>query len=179
MDRLTKKRLYKLLKTLHTSKFINIMYHWVFALYGFLLTTVNDHGSQMTITLWQRLCKRYGINIKFSLAHYPEMDSQTKSANRIMKNYLRAYIAYTQNNWVDHLLMAKFAASNHVNASTGVTLFFANHSFHPWTGIESPKTYKRGKWWVGLLAANKIVAWQAKMITFLQDQLAWFQDEQT
>ena len=75
--------------------------------------------------------------------------------------------------------MAEFAASNYVNASTGVTLFFVDHGFHPWIGIEPPGTYKWGERQAELLAANKIVAWQAKMMTFLQDQLAWSQDEQT
>ena len=138
MDQLTKRRLYKPIKTLHTSKFINAIYCCVFSSYKFPLTTVNNREGQMTVTLWQRLCKRYRINIKFSSAHYPETNSQIKSANRVIKNYLCAYIAYIQDNWVDHLSMAEFATSNHVNASTGVTSFFADHSFHPRTGIESP-----------------------------------------
>ena len=113
----------------------------------------------MTAMLWWRLCKRYGINIKFSLAYHPETDGQTESANRVMKNYLRAYIAYTQDNWVDYLSIAEFAASNHINASTGMTLFFANHGFHPRTGIEPPKTFKgESEQKAELLAADKIVA---------------------
>ena len=71
------------------------MHRRVFALYGFLLTTVNDCGSQMTATLWRWLYKQSSINIQFSLTHYLEMDGQTKSANRVMKNYLCVYIAYT------------------------------------------------------------------------------------
>ena len=96
----------------------------------------------MTAMLWRQLCKRYGINIKFFSAYYLETDSQTESTNKVIKNYLHAYIAYTQNDWVDHLPMAKFATSNHVNALTGVTPFFVNYSFHSCIGIESPGTYK-------------------------------------
>ena len=95
-----------------------------------------------------------------------------------MKNYLRAYINYTQDNWVDHLPMAEFVASNHVNASTGVTPFFADYGFHPRTGIEPPQTYE-GERRAELLAADKIVRRQEKMMNFLQNQLAWSQDEQT
>ena len=74
--------------------------------------------------------------------------------------------------------MAEFAASNYVNTSTSVTLFFANHSFHSRTGIKPPRMYKReGKQQAELLAVNKIIAQQAKMMIFLQDQLAWSQDE--
>ena len=177
VDQLTKKHLYKPLKILHMSKFINAMYRQVFTLYGFPLTTVNDRGDQITVTLWRRLCKWYGINIKFSLTHHSETDGQTKNANRVIKNYLHAYIAYTQDDWVDHLSMAEFATSNYINASTDITPFFANHEFHSCTGIEPPETYERGEQQAELLAADKIITRQAKMMTFLQDQLAWSQDE--
>ena len=73
-----------------------------------------------------------------------------------MKNYLCAYIAYTQDDWVDYLSMAKFAVSNHVNASTGMTLFFADHGFHSRTSIEPPGMFE-GKWKAKLLAAGKII----------------------
>ena len=95
-----------------------------------------------------------------------------------MKNYLQAYIAYTQDDWVDHLPMAKFAASNHVNASIGMILFFADHGFHPCTGIEPSRTFKNeSEQNAKLLAVNKIVAQQEEMMSFLQDQSAWSQDE--
>ena len=62
-----------------------------------------------------------------------------------MKNYLCAYINYTQNDWVDNLPIAEFAASNYINASIKVTPFFAYYRFHPQTGIESSKTYENSK----------------------------------
>ena len=85
-----------------------------------------------------------------------------------MKNYLQAYIAYTQDNWVDHLLMAKFTASNYVNASTGMIPFFADHRFHPYTSIEPLRTFESEQK-AELLAVNKIVAWQGEIIEFLQN----------
>ena len=44
--------------------------------------------------------------------------------------------------------------------------------------MEPPGIYK-GEQKAELLAADKIVRRQAKMMTFLQDQLAWAQDKQT
>ena len=58
--------------------------------------------------------------------------------------------------------------NNHVNTSTGVTLFFADYGFHPQIGMELPGMYK-GKQKAKFLAANKIVKKQAKIMTFLQD----------
>ena len=126
----------------------------------------------MTSKLWRHLCKRHGIRVKFSSAQHPGTDGQTKNANKVMKNYLQAYISHTQDNWVDHLLMAKFAANNHVNESTKVTPFFADNSFHPRTGIEPPGTNdlsvdRKAE----LLSVDQIVAGQEKMTLFLQDQL--------
>ena len=95
-----------------------------------------------------------------------------------MKNYLRAYISHLQDNWVDHLLMAEFAANNHVNASTEITPFFADNGFHLCTGIEPPKASPENNWRAELLAADKIVKNQQEMASFLQNQLTWAQQEQ-
>ena len=84
-----------------------------------------------------------------------------------MKNYLQAYIAYIQDDWVDHLPMAKFAASNHVNAFTSMTLFFTNYEFHPRISIVLPKTYE-GEQQAELLRAAKIICRQKEMMFFLQ-----------
>ena len=94
-----------------------------------------------------------------------------------MKNYLRAYVSHTQNDWVDHLPMVEFLANNHVNESTGMTLFFADNGFHPCTGVEPPQAYERGRR-AELLAADRIVANQEETVSYLQDQLTWSQQEQ-
>ena len=84
----------------------------------------------MTSTLWRCLCQRYGINIKFLLTHYLETDGQTENANKVMKNYLQAYISHLQKDWIDYLPIAEFAVNNHINISTEITLFFADNGFH-------------------------------------------------
>ena len=136
VDRLTKERIYEPLEGLSTGEFIEAMHRRVFSAHGYLLSIVNDQKGHMTSTLWRRLCKRYGIKIKFSLAQHPETDGQTKNANKVMKNYLRAYVNHLQDDWVDNLPMAEFLANNHVNESTGMTPFFADNGFHPRTSVE-------------------------------------------
>lgn len=90
----------------------------------------------------------------------------------MIKNYLQAY------NWIDYLPIAEFVASNHVNTSTDMTTFFADYRFHPCTGIKLSGTFKSEQK-TKLLAANKIICRQEKMIMFVQDQLTWSQDKQT
>ena len=67
--------------------------------------------------------------------------------------------------------MAEFSVNNDVNESTGVTPFFADNVFHPRTGIEPPQAFGDVKQKAELLSADKIVANQQKMASFLQDQL--------
>ena len=112
------------------------------------------------------------------LAHHPETDGQTENANKVMKNYLKAYINHVQNDWVDHLPMAEFSANNHVNESTQMTPFFADNSFHPQTGVEPPQSYHRASKKAELLTADKIVKRQKETRSFLQDQLTWAQEKQ-
>ena len=134
----------------------------------------------MTSKLWRRLCKRYSIRIKFSSAQHPETDGQTENANKVMKNYLQAYVNYAQDDWVDHLPMAEFLANNHINELTGMTPFFADNGFYPCTDVEPPQAYQQGtSQKAKLLAADKIVANQEETLSYLQDQLTWSQQKQT
>ena len=125
----------------------------------------------MTSTLWKQLCKKYGISIKFSSTYYPETDGQTENANKVVKNYLSAHINHIQDDWVDNLPIAEFAASNYVNASMEIMPFFANYGFHPRTGMKPPGIYE-GEQKAELLAVDKIIKRQVEMMIFLQDQLA-------
>ena len=43
---------------------------------------------------------------------------------------------YHQDDWVDWLPLAEFAANNAVSETTGVSPFFANYGFNPRLGVE-------------------------------------------
>ena len=48
-----------------------------------------------------------------------------------MEAYLRVFVNFEQNNWIKLLSMAEFAYNNAKNASTGLTPFKLNCSYHP------------------------------------------------
>lgn len=77
------------------------------------------------------------------MTQHSETDGQTKNANKVIKNYLHAYISYTQDNWIDYLPMAKFTANNYINILTKISLFFVDNGFYPQMGIELSQTYKK------------------------------------
>jgi len=41
------------------------------------------------------------------------------------------YINYHQDNWSEWLPLAQFALNNRVSMSTGESLFYLNHEYHP------------------------------------------------
>ncbi|KAI0991995.1 hypothetical protein K3495_g16191, partial [Podosphaera aphanis] len=52
-------------------------------------------------------------------------------ANKTLEVYLRHFVNHHQDDWAKHLPVAEFCCNNHVNASTGVTPFFACFGHHP------------------------------------------------
>ena len=68
--------------------------------------------------------------------------------------------------------MAEFLANNHVSKSTEMIPIFADNGFHSRTGVEPPQAYQQeASQKAKLLTADKIVAKQEEIISYLQDQL--------
>ena len=70
------------------------------------------------------------MKLHFTLGYHPEGDGQTKRANQTLKQYLRMYCNYQQDNWLDLLPLAKFAYNNAPSTMTGVSPFFGNKGYH-------------------------------------------------
>ena len=64
-------------------------------------------------------------------AFHSQTDGQTERINTILKQYLRIYSNYQQDNWSGLLSTAEFTYNNTISATTGMTPFFANYRFHP------------------------------------------------
>ena len=71
------------------------------------------------------------MRLHFTLGYYPEGDGQTECTNQTLKQYLRVYCNYQQDNWSELLPLAEFAYNNALSATTGVSPFFANKGYHP------------------------------------------------
>jgi hypothetical protein len=72
-----------------------------------------------------------------SSAYHSKTNGQTEKINAILKQYLKIYINFRQNNWIDWFPLAKFALNNAVSEITGFFPFFANYEFNSKLGFES------------------------------------------
>jgi hypothetical protein len=71
-----------------------------------------------------------GIYHKMSIIYYPQINRQTERLNQTIKQYLRYYINYQQDNWIELLLTAQLAYNNTVISTTDISPFFANYGYY-------------------------------------------------
>ena len=64
--------------------------------HGLPTNIVSDRGSLFTSGFWKRITKSLGISRKLSMAFHPQTDGQTERDNAVLKQYLRAYCNYQQ-----------------------------------------------------------------------------------
>src|SRR5882724_4048377 len=102
----------------------------VFAKHGTPTDIVSDQGKHFISCFWQLLCQLLGIKANLSTAYNPETDGQTERVNQILEQYLRLYINYQQDDWVNLLPLAEFMYNNTSHSATMVTPFLVNKGFH-------------------------------------------------
>jgi len=90
----------------------------------------------------KELNRMLGIETRLSMAFYPQIDGQTECANQELEQYLRMFVDYCQEQWLDWLGTAEFAYNNKVNSSTKVSPFMANNGRNPRMGFEMRKKRK-------------------------------------
>ena len=106
-----------------------MLLHNVWRKHGLPTSIVSDWDPQFVSAMWKTLYKILKINVKLSTAFHFETDSQSKIVNQKMKKHLWAYINHFQNNWVDLLPIAKFAANANPSASTKIPPFQTTHGY--------------------------------------------------
>jgi transposase InsO family protein len=107
-------------ETLSAGELVDAFVSRIYSLHGCSETIISDRGGNFISEFWE-LSSRLGIVLKHSLAYHPETDGQTERLNAILEQYLRAYMNFAQDDWVDWLPLAEFAANNATSETTGYT----------------------------------------------------------
>jgi hypothetical protein len=77
------------------------------------------------------LCRLLRIKVKLSTPYHAATDGQSENANKELEIFLRAYVNYHQDDWVDWLPSAEFSDNVKESVSTQVAPFEANYGFMP------------------------------------------------
>ncbi|KAL2004449.1 hypothetical protein VTN00DRAFT_5204 [Thermoascus crustaceus] len=103
----------------------------IFGNHGMPEEFVSDRDKLFTSGFWQTLTRQLGSKHKLSTTAHPQTDGQTERMNQTLEQYLRCYINYQQDNWVELLPMAQFAYNSAKNETTQESPFYANYGFEP------------------------------------------------
>ena len=179
VDRLSKTKRFVALESLDVDAVVQAFIDWIWRIEGFPNTIISDRGTQYTADFWRRLSKRVGTHLKHSTSFHPETDGQTEIANSDLKEYLRAYCNYQQDDWYDWLPFAEFEANSAPSSSTTVAPFLATKGYIPRSGLEpagpiegTPSAQRQ------MEAADEFVKKMADLQEFLRAELIWAQAKQ-
>ena len=101
-----------------------VPHHWI------PKAIVSDRGPQFVNAFWKQLCGLLDIKQRLSTAYHPETDGSTERANQEIETYLRTFVTYKQDDWVDWIPLAQIAINNKPAASTQISPFFLSHGYH-------------------------------------------------
>jgi len=114
----------------------------VWKLHGLPESIISNRGAQFAAGLMKKLNRMLEIETKLSTAFHPQTDGQTEHANQELEQYLRMFVDYRQEQWLDWLGTAEVVYNNKVNSSTKVLPFMANNGQNPRMGFEMRKKGK-------------------------------------
>ena len=132
VDQLTKQSIFiPMVNTINTQLLTKLFVLHVFSKHGVLSHVTSDQGTEFVSSFFRTLGKALDMKLHFTSGYHLEGDRETKCTNQTLEQYLWVYCNYQQDNWSELLPLAEFAYNNAPNATTGVTLFFANKGYHP------------------------------------------------
>jgi hypothetical protein len=121
------------LEAMHTMKaeacaerFLQCHYRF----HGFPKAITSDRGSNWTGRFWKKLCELTNIEQRLSTAFHPQTDGATERMNQEVLAYLRAFVTYSQLDWVLLLPTAMLALNNRNSSVLGASPFFLTHGYH-------------------------------------------------
>ena len=85
---------------------------------------VSDWGSVFTLTFWSAVCYHLKVHRRLLTAFHPQTNGQMEQQNLMLEQYLQAYVAYQQDDWVEWLPLAKFTYNNSWQSTTGESPFY-------------------------------------------------------
>jgi transposase InsO family protein len=106
--------------------------------HGLPSNIISDRDSRFTSVFWESHVSSLGIRPRMSTAFHPQTDRQTERLNQTIDAFLRAYVNFQQNDWVELLSLAEFAYNNTITTAHSMTPFYANYGYHPSSGSALP-----------------------------------------
>ena len=113
-----------MLSSHHTAQSVaQLFMELVGKLHGMPRSIIFDRDPLFISKFWQALFHLSVTKLKMSFAYHPQTDGQAEVANRIIEQYLRAFIHCKPNSWGHFLLWAEWSYNTSTHSSMGMTPF--------------------------------------------------------
>ncbi|KAG5003627.1 hypothetical protein JHK86_027766 [Glycine max] len=90
-------------------------------IHGILRSLVSDRDPLFVSRFWQELFKLSGTTLRMSTAYHPQTDGQTEVMNRVIEQYLRAFVHHRPSTWGHFLLWAEWSYNTSTHSATGMS----------------------------------------------------------
>ena len=180
INRLFKKKKFVALNSLNVETIIQTFFEWIWREKEYFVTIVSDKEIQFISFFWKRFCKRLNTNFKFFTTWHSKTNEQTKNANANLKIYLRTYVNYKQNDWINYFFVAKFEINSVKNVTTDMKFFLTTKEYISRSDVKSfesiviDNSIKRRE----MRNANKLIAKLKNLREFLREEIKWAQTKQ-
>lgn len=181
MDRLTKKSVSVPCHKTITAKGLAELFliHWT-RHFGMPDSIVSDRGPQFISTFWKEYCRILGTKVKLTTAYNPNVDGQTEVMNQYVKQRLRPFCTYYQDNWSSLLPVMDIAQLTLPHESLGnVTPFQLLNGYEPRTSfdLENPEPPASATEKLNREEALQLATRQKGVLAFAQSSLQSQQDK--
>jgi len=142
VNRLSKQVHYESMSEITALDTARVFYRAIWKHHELSDSIVSNRETQFVNHFWNELCIRLKIQARLSTAFHSETNDQIKNINDVLKQYLRVFMFFMQNDWAAWLSSAEFVINNHFFESTQCTSFLANFEQHSRIRLKSKKTQK-------------------------------------
>ena len=179
VNRLSKKKKFVALNFLNVKAVVQDFVNWIWRKKKYSERIVFDRETQFVSHFWKRLCERIDIKLKLFFVWHFETDEQIERANADLKAYLRVYVNYKQNDWMNWLFIVEFEINSVKSSFTELESFLTIKKYLPRSRFESSRSItsdsvvKRE-----LKNVDKLVIKLSQLKNFLREELKWIQNKQ-
>ncbi len=142
MNRLFKQVHYESMSEITALDTAWVFYHAIWKHHELSDSIVLNRETQFVSHFWDELCTQLKIQVQLSTAFHSETNDQIENINDVLKQYLRVFVFFMQNDWAAWLSSAEFVINNHFFKNTQCTSFLTNFEQHSRMRLKSKKTQK-------------------------------------